>query len=349
MVAARAAAGRNSVPLRGRSVPQGTSPAARVAPSPPGARVDSRQLLQGIRSLEDLPALAAALGHEPLWDPVPGRPRADRRRRPRGRFPWYALSGPRAERGRASAGAQAGGRGRLCGVLGLDPDCHGGSRSPCRSTARHGCRCRSRPRPSASALAALGRLGVRRLRRRRRLRRARRRRARRRGGRPAVLPRVPRHAGPDGGRPSRPAPRRGPPRARPASAHPRAVPLLRPGQGMAGGQRPVSRRGGGSLPRAEAAGPPRPAAAALLRHAQPARGRAEPRGARASARFPSSTAACSSRTRWSAAAGRHPQPSWRDAFDRLFERFHFTVAEGERGRHRARHAGPRVRGRDGAG
>ncbi len=54
------------------------------------------ELLKGIHSLEDLPALAAALGHEPLWDPVPGGPEATVVVGRAGDFPWYALVGRRA-------------------------------------------------------------------------------------------------------------------------------------------------------------------------------------------------------------------------------------------------------------
>ncbi len=113
-------------------------------------------LLKGIRSLEDLPALAAALGHEPLWDPVPGH------REPTvvvglvGDFPWYGVSGARADqRARAFARRMAA-RGRLCGALGLDPD----SRRLAVTVSLDGA-----PRLSVSldapdplALAALGRL-----------------------------------------------------------------------------------------------------------------------------------------------------------------------------------------------
>jgi hypothetical protein len=83
--------------------------------------VELDDLLKGIRTLEDLPALTAALGYEPLWDPVPdGRERTVVVGRA-GEFPWYAVSGPRAERGARALARRMAGRGRLCGVVGLDP------------------------------------------------------------------------------------------------------------------------------------------------------------------------------------------------------------------------------------
>ncbi|MBA3556429.1 MAG: N-6 DNA methylase, partial [Gemmatimonadales bacterium] len=77
-------------------------------------------LLKAVRSLEDLPAVAAALGHEPLWDPVPGpEPTVVVGRA--GDFAWYALSGARAEQRAGALVRRMAARGRLCGALGLDP------------------------------------------------------------------------------------------------------------------------------------------------------------------------------------------------------------------------------------
>ena len=70
-------------------------------------------LLKGIRSLEDLPALTAALGHEPLWDPVPGGRERTVVVGRAGGFPWYAVSGPRAEQGARALARRMAGRGRL--------------------------------------------------------------------------------------------------------------------------------------------------------------------------------------------------------------------------------------------
>jgi hypothetical protein len=83
--------------------------------------VELADLLKEIRSLEDLPALTAALGHEPLWDPVPGGRERTVVVGRAGEFPWYAVSGPRAEQGARALARRMAGRGRLCGVLGLDP------------------------------------------------------------------------------------------------------------------------------------------------------------------------------------------------------------------------------------
>ena len=83
--------------------------------------MDLPETLKGVRALEDLPALAAALGCEPLWDPVPGA------REPtvvvgcRGDFPWYAVAGPRAEHAAQAFAHRMAARGRICGALGLDP------------------------------------------------------------------------------------------------------------------------------------------------------------------------------------------------------------------------------------
>jgi hypothetical protein len=118
--------------------------------------VELADVLKGIRSLEDLPALTAALGHEPLWDPVPeGREPAVVVGRA-GDFPWYAVSGQGAD-GRARAFARRmAGRGRLCGVFGLDP----GSRRLTVTISLAGSPRLSLPlaAPDPSALAALGRL-----------------------------------------------------------------------------------------------------------------------------------------------------------------------------------------------
>jgi hypothetical protein len=83
--------------------------------------VDLVAVLRGLRSLEDLPALAAALGHEPLWDPVPGGHQPAVVVGRSGEFAWYAIAGPRAEQRARALGRSMAARGRLCGVLGLDP------------------------------------------------------------------------------------------------------------------------------------------------------------------------------------------------------------------------------------
>jgi Eco57I restriction-modification methylase len=78
-------------------------------------------VLKGIRSLEDLPALTAAWGHEPLWDPVPDGRELTVVVGRAGDFPWYALSGARADQRARALTRRMAARGRLCGALGLDP------------------------------------------------------------------------------------------------------------------------------------------------------------------------------------------------------------------------------------
>jgi hypothetical protein len=83
--------------------------------------VDLTETLKSVRTLEDLPAFAAALGSQPLWDPVPGA------REPtvvvgcRGAFPWYAVAGARAGHAAEALARRVAARGRICGALGLDP------------------------------------------------------------------------------------------------------------------------------------------------------------------------------------------------------------------------------------
>ncbi len=84
--------------------------------------MDLAATLQGVRSLEDLPALVAALGNEPLWDPVPGRAEPVVVVGCRGDFAWYALAGPAAETAARAFARRMAARGRLCGALGLDPE-----------------------------------------------------------------------------------------------------------------------------------------------------------------------------------------------------------------------------------
>ena len=83
--------------------------------------MDLAETLKSIRSLEDLPALAAALGHEPLWDAVPGSRDPTVVVGRSGDFAWYAVASARAEPAARSLAARMAARGRLCGVFGLDP------------------------------------------------------------------------------------------------------------------------------------------------------------------------------------------------------------------------------------
>jgi N-6 DNA Methylase len=83
--------------------------------------VDLAETLPGIRSLEDLPALVAAFGSAPLWDPVPGMDDPPVVVGCRGDFAWYAVAGPRAEKSAQAFAKRMAARGRICGVVGLDP------------------------------------------------------------------------------------------------------------------------------------------------------------------------------------------------------------------------------------
>src|SRR5687767_776791 len=118
--------------------------------------VDLAQALHGVRSLEDLPALVAALGGEPLWDPVPGPGRPTVVVGCRGDFAWYALAGPRAEAAAQAFARRMAGRGRICGALGLDP----GSRRLTVTVSLSGAPTLvlDLDQPAASALAKLLRL-----------------------------------------------------------------------------------------------------------------------------------------------------------------------------------------------
>lgn len=119
-------------------------------------------LLAGTRSLADLPALLAALGHEPLWDAVPGLCRGAAEQPVvvgrTGEFPWYALAGRDAERRARALARRLAGRGRLCGVLGLDA----GSRRLTLAAAFDGLPWLTAEldHPSRAHLASLARLGA---------------------------------------------------------------------------------------------------------------------------------------------------------------------------------------------
>ena len=83
--------------------------------------MDLAETLQGVRSLEDLTALAAAMGSTPLWDPVPAPGEPTVVVGCRGDFAWYAVAGPRADTVARALAKKMAARGRICGTLGLDP------------------------------------------------------------------------------------------------------------------------------------------------------------------------------------------------------------------------------------
>ncbi len=125
--------------------------------------MDLETLLPAIRSLHDLTGLVAALGHQPLWEAVPGESRGSSARCPEltvvgrtGGLPWFAVESDRPERDAKQLARRISGSGRICLVLALDP-------RRCRlaiAIGFDGC-----PklevdlaRPSPEALASLGRL-----------------------------------------------------------------------------------------------------------------------------------------------------------------------------------------------
>ena len=84
--------------------------------------------LRGIHALEDVPRLLAAMGHVPLHDAVPrlmgrastgasGRALAVGRT---GAFPWFAVAASHPERAAKSLARRLGARGRIVGVIALD-------------------------------------------------------------------------------------------------------------------------------------------------------------------------------------------------------------------------------------
>ena len=89
------------------------------------------QALQSIIALHDLPHLVAALGHEPLWEPIDaGTLDLGRRSDPPveaaivgrlGGFTWYAVASTDPARMASRVARRLAERGRVCGVFGLDP------------------------------------------------------------------------------------------------------------------------------------------------------------------------------------------------------------------------------------
>ena len=90
--------------------------------------MDLETLLPSIRSLHDLTRLVAALGHQPLWEEVPDDPRGHGAHHPRltvvgrtGDLPWFGIESPYPERDAERLARRASRRGRVCLVLALDP------------------------------------------------------------------------------------------------------------------------------------------------------------------------------------------------------------------------------------
>ena len=278
------------------------------------------------------------------------QPRPTRRGRRIGDFPWYALSG-RACRAKGSGPGPEDGRARpALRCLGLDPLARRLTVSVSLDGSPRALRARS-THPTASALAALGAAGVGRL-----------------AGCARPMPLAPRmrsaeRPSANGSSASSGSHWSGWPPVFPArfpAIERHALALLQltrvlflyfvQAKGWLAGQQSVPRRGGGSLPDEETAGPPRSAPAALLRHPQPSGWPSAAARRSASARSLFSTAACSSRIRWSAGSGAtSPTPSGATRSTACSSASISPSAEGERGGDRARHARPGVRGRHGAG
>jgi len=90
--------------------------------------MDLETLLPAIRSLHDLTGLVAALGHQPLWEEVPDESSGRGARSPRltvvgrtGDLPWFAFETRCPERDAERLARRFGRRGRMCLVLALDP------------------------------------------------------------------------------------------------------------------------------------------------------------------------------------------------------------------------------------
>ncbi|HEY8258205.1 MAG TPA: N-6 DNA methylase [Gemmatimonadales bacterium] len=83
-------------------------------------------VLRGIRSLRDLPGLLAAMGQVPLYEPVPtlaGRFPSDTQAVAVGRsgaFPWFAIDTAAPERAARTLAKRLAQRGRIVGVVGLN-------------------------------------------------------------------------------------------------------------------------------------------------------------------------------------------------------------------------------------
>jgi Eco57I restriction-modification methylase len=84
--------------------------------------MDLRALLQDIRRLQDLMRLAAWWGHEAAWEKVPDSGTGVRVVGRYGEFPWLGLSAPDPERAGRTLARRWASRGRLAGVLALGQD-----------------------------------------------------------------------------------------------------------------------------------------------------------------------------------------------------------------------------------
>jgi hypothetical protein len=91
--------------------------------------MDLESSLRSIRSLTDLPGLIVALDHQPLWEVVPEQRWAEGLHGARqitavgqtGACPWFAIESPTPERDAVALARRIGRRGRVGLVLGFDP------------------------------------------------------------------------------------------------------------------------------------------------------------------------------------------------------------------------------------
>jgi hypothetical protein len=90
--------------------------------------MDLETLLPAIRSLHDLPRLVAALGHQPLWEEMPHEPPTGRQESRfrvtavgrTGDLPWFAVESQQPEEEAGRLARRISSRGRLCLVFALD-------------------------------------------------------------------------------------------------------------------------------------------------------------------------------------------------------------------------------------
>jgi hypothetical protein len=126
--------------------------------------VDLEVSLRGIHVLEDVPRLVAAMGHVPFCEAAPsligratlgmsGTPFAVGRA---GAFPWFAVAAPQPERAARSLARRLGARGRIAGVMALDA----AGRRLALSVGMEGtpALCIDLERPSPGAVASLARM-----------------------------------------------------------------------------------------------------------------------------------------------------------------------------------------------
>ena len=120
--------------------------------------MDLETLLPSIRSLHDLTGLVAALGHQPTWEEVPDQSHKLTVVARTGELPWFAIESRSPERDAKRLALRLSRRGRMCLVFALDP-------RSCRLALAVGFdSCPSLEvdlnRPSAEAVASLSRLAA---------------------------------------------------------------------------------------------------------------------------------------------------------------------------------------------